>query len=125
MRIEVKVRKLSCLVAAVVAALLARVGAASASPRAHEPSGSSQLDQYIETAPDPGGGRPAGNLGPGNPGILPPGTAHRLHHSGAGGQATANVAVTTAPPPSGKAGKSSGGGQSNGKGGKGGKVPAR
>jgi len=126
---EVSMRKLGFAFAALSAALLVLPAGAGAKPRHQLPPGSSQLDQYIATVPDPGGGRPAGTVRPGNPGILPSGTARQLAQGGAAGAAAARVALATAPPAPGGGGGSRGAGQSSsagnggngGKGGKGGK----
>jgi hypothetical protein len=106
-------RKLGFALAALAAALLVLPAGAGAELRHQLPPGSSQLDQYIATVPDSGGGRPAGTVRAGNPGILPSGTAGQLNHGGPAGAAAARVALATAPAAAGVGGGSHGAGQSS------------
>jgi hypothetical protein len=116
-------RKLGFALAALAAALLVLPAGAGAKLRHQLPPGSSQLDQYIATVPDSGGGRPAGAVRAGNRGILPSGTAGQLNHGGPAGAAAARVALATAPPAAGVGGGPHGARQSSsgGKDGKGAK----
>jgi len=110
---EVSMRKLGFAFAALTAVLLVLPAGAGARLRHQLPPGSSQLDQYIATVPDPGGGRPAGSIHGGSPGILPSATARQLDHGSAAAQAAAGVAISTAPLVARGHGGSGGGGENS------------
>jgi hypothetical protein len=81
------------------ALLLGAAPSGSAVARQVAPPGNSGVDQYLETIPDGGGGRPTNTLvGGAGKSVLAPSAVGELRASGAGGQALAKFAAATAPP---------------------------
>jgi hypothetical protein len=86
--------------ALIVVVLMALDGSAAArSPvgASNAPPGNSGVDQYLETVPDAGGGRPAGSGGASHQTPLATTTQRALRDLGADGRAVQRLAETTAP----------------------------